>query len=114
MSEIDLSVVLITASDYRRLRKTVRHLANQDVADRIQLILVCQDPSTIQVPVEDVQGIGEVTVFDAGTFGRPANPERRPLPSPQVPSRCSRKITAFRNPDGPAPSSTPMRQDTQL
>jgi len=67
MSGIDLSVILLTASNQRRLTKTIRHLAVQDIADRIQLILVCQDASGLAVPPVEVQGFGEVTVVDAGT-----------------------------------------------
>lgn len=74
MSSIDLSVILITASNYRRLRKTIRHLADQDIADRIQLIVVCQDSAKMEIPTEDVEGLGEVTVFDAGTMRSTGEP----------------------------------------
>jgi len=74
MSKIDLSVVLITASDYRRLQKTIRHLNDQEIADRMQLILVCQNASNLEVPPEDVQGIGEITIFDAGIFQSTGEP----------------------------------------
>lgn len=74
MSEIDLSVILITASDYRRLRKTIRHLAAQEGADRLQLILVCQQASNLEVPSEEVQDFGEVTVFEAGPFDSTGEP----------------------------------------
>ena len=74
MSKIDLSVILITASDYRRLRKTIQHLAAQDMADRMQLILVCQKASNLEVPPEDVQRFGELTIFEAGPMRSTGEP----------------------------------------
>lgn len=74
MSGIDLSVILITASDYRRLRKTVRHLAAQDVADRMQLILVCREASDLEVPIEDTRSFGELTVFEVGPLQSTGEP----------------------------------------
>lgn len=89
MSAIDLSVILISASDYPRLRKTVRHLADQDMADRIQLILVCRDPQSFAFPDEDVQGFGEVTVFGAGELRSTGEPRA------QAVSAAKGVITAF-------------------
>ena len=74
MSSIDLSVILITASDYRRLRKTIQHLAAQDIADQMQLILVCQEASNLGVPPQDVQRFGELTIFEAGPIRSTGEP----------------------------------------
>lgn len=74
MSEIDLSVILITASNYERIGKTIRHLAAQEVADRMQLIVVCQDEAGLEMVPEDLQDFGEVTVFPAGPFDSTGNP----------------------------------------
>ena len=77
MNEIDLSVVLVTASDYRRLSKTVRHLADQDLADRMQLILVCQIAPDLEVPARGGAGIWRAD----GLRRRPLSVHRR-TPSP--------------------------------
>ncbi len=74
MSSIDLSVILVTASDYRRLRKTIRHLAAQEDAERIQLILVCEDEDRIDVPPEEVEAFGELTLFQTGPMRSTGEP----------------------------------------
>jgi len=74
MSAFDLSVILITASNYDRLRKTIRHLAAQNLANRMQLILVCQQTSSLEIPPEDVQAFGEVTLFETGMFRSTGEP----------------------------------------
>jgi len=89
MSEIDLSVILITASDYRRLRKTVRHLAAQDMTERMQLILVCQEASTLEVSPQDVKSFGELTIFEAGPLQSTGEPRA------QAVSAANGAITVF-------------------
>lgn len=74
MSAIDLSVILVTASDYNRLRKTVRHLAAQDMADRIQLILVCTEEASLEVRPGDVQNFGELTIVEVGPMHSTGEP----------------------------------------
>jgi hypothetical protein len=74
MSEIDLSVILVTASTYERLRKTIRHLAAQDVANHLQLIIVHQAEDPIEVLPEDTGLLGEVTLFATGTFQSTGDP----------------------------------------
>ena len=74
MSEIDLSVILITASTYERIRKTVKRLASQDNADRIQLVIVHQAENPPEVIAEDLRTLGEVTMFPTGTFESTGDP----------------------------------------
>lgn len=89
MSLIELSVVLITASDYNRLRKTVRHLAAQDMADRIQLILVCTDESSFEVIPGDVERFGELTIVEVGPMHSTGEPRA------QAALRAKGPITVF-------------------
>jgi hypothetical protein len=74
MSEIDLSVILVTASSYERIRKTIRHLAAQDIANHMQLIIVHQTERPIEVLPEDTEQLGEVTLFATGTFQSTGDP----------------------------------------
>ena len=74
MSEIDLSVVLITASTYERIRKTIRHLAAQNMVEKIQLIIVHQEEAPPEIQPADVEGFGEVTLFPTGTFQSTGDP----------------------------------------
>ena len=83
MSAIDLSVILVTGSDYNRLRKTVRHLAAQDIADRMQLILVCQEASSLEVLPGDVQGFGELAIVDVGPMHSTGEPRAQAVLSCQ-------------------------------
>lgn len=39
----ELSVVVVTPGRFAQLRRTVRHLREQDIADRIELLVVCTD-----------------------------------------------------------------------
>ena len=97
MSEIDLSVILVTASSYERIRKTIRHLAAQDIANRMQLIIVHQAERPIEVLPEDTEQLGEVTLFATGTFQSTGDPR-----------------AASRNPAGPGPCSQPTPWATPL
>lgn len=74
MAEIDLSVILITASTYERIRKTIGRLAAQENADRIQLVIVHQADNPPEVVPEDLENLGEVTMFPTGTFESTGDP----------------------------------------
>ena len=74
MADIDLSVILITASTYERIRKTIRRLAAQENADRIQLIIVYQAESPPEIISDDLQNLGEVTMFPTSTFESTGDP----------------------------------------
>ena len=74
MTDIDLSVILITASTYERIRKTIGRLAAQKNADRIQLVIVHQANNPPEVVPEDLEDFGEVTMFSTGTFESTGDP----------------------------------------
>ena len=74
MTDIDLSVILITASTYERIAKTIRRLAAQEIADRIQLVIVHQAENPPEVIPEDLESFGEVILFPTGTFQSTGDP----------------------------------------
>lgn len=55
-----LSVVVVTPGRFASLRRTVRHLREQDVADRIELLVVCPEPDSL-----DDADAGELDGFAA-------------------------------------------------
>jgi hypothetical protein len=62
----EMSVVLITRSSFRMIRKTVRHLMRQTVRDRVELLIVAPSVEALGLPDSDVQGFHSVQVIELG------------------------------------------------
>ena len=62
----DLSAILLTADSFEAIRKTVRALSSQTVADRIELIIVCPAEESLGLISEEVTNFHSVRVVGTG------------------------------------------------
>ncbi len=64
----DLSVVVVTPSDFAVVQKTVEHLRAQDVSDRIELVIVAPNASELGPLGDAVGGFWGHRVVETGTL----------------------------------------------
>ncbi len=64
MTPPDLSAVLVVPDTFATIRRTVSHLADQTVADRIELVIVCPDRQALELDHEAVAPLHSVTVVE--------------------------------------------------
>jgi hypothetical protein len=62
----DMSVVLITRNSFSAIRKTVRHLLQQTVRDRLELLIIAPSRDALGLADSDVQGFHSVQVVESG------------------------------------------------
>lgn len=68
----EMSVLLVTPDDYRTIRRTVRHLRAQTVADRIELLIIAPSGERLGVVAGEVEGFQRVRVVEVGEIKRVA------------------------------------------
>jgi hypothetical protein len=62
----EISVVLITRSSFLTIRKTVRHLLQQTVRDRLELLIVAPSREALSLADSDVEGFHSLQVVEVG------------------------------------------------
>jgi glycosyltransferase involved in cell wall biosynthesis len=62
----EMSVVLVTRSPFRSIRKTIRHLSRQTFRDRLELLIVAPSRERLALEDSEVQGFGAVRVLEVG------------------------------------------------
>jgi hypothetical protein len=62
----EMSVVLVTRSLFRTIRKTVRHLSRQTLRDRLELLIVVPSRKGLDLEDSELQGFGAVQVVEVG------------------------------------------------
>ena len=60
MSAPELSAIVVTPDNFETIRRTVKALARQDVADRIELVIVGPEQSKLGVVEEEIRGFAAV------------------------------------------------------
>jgi len=64
----EMSVVLITRTSFRTIRKTVRHLLRQTARDRLELLIVAPSREALGLADSDVQGFHSLQVVELGSI----------------------------------------------
>jgi len=62
----EMSVVLVTRTPFRSIRKIIRHLLRQTVSDRLELLIVVPSRDELALEDSEVQGFGAVRVLEVG------------------------------------------------
>jgi hypothetical protein len=65
----DLSVILATPDTFATVEETVRHLRQQTVRDRIEIVLVAPSSAALALPDGALDGFGWSRVVEAGPIG---------------------------------------------
>ena len=68
----DRSVLLVTPDDYQTIRRTVRHLSAQTVAERLELIIIAPSKDGLGLVAGEVGGFQRVRVVEVGEIKRVA------------------------------------------
>lgn len=64
---VSLSVVVVSPSDFAQVRRTIRHLRQQDVADELELVLVAPSEAAVSDRVDgELEGFATVTTVAVG------------------------------------------------
>src|SRR5581483_2731400 len=66
----EMSVVLVTHDDVRSLRKTLQHLAAQEGAERLELVLVGPSRAALTPEPALLAGFGRVKLVEVGAITR--------------------------------------------
>jgi Glycosyl transferase family 2 len=62
----EMSVVLVTRTPFRSIRKTIRHLSRQTFRDRLELLIVVPSREGLALEDSEVQGFAAVRVLEVG------------------------------------------------
>lgn len=61
-----LSVVVVTPHDFPQIRRTIRHLAAQDIAEQLELVLVAPSAEAVSDRGSEVDAFGSVRIVAEG------------------------------------------------
>jgi len=70
--DLDLSVILVTLDNFESIRTTVRCLAAQSIADRMELVIVCPKRDELGLDPHAVAAFGAVQALEDGASRSPA------------------------------------------